>query len=214
MARHIFIDNSNTLGGAQKVATTVESGVPWTLIRLDLPSLFKLVEGTGIIATRVFSASGFTANHPVWGFARRANYELCLLRRVSGQSNREVEQGVDELLHLKMANAIIDHDAPQTMVIVSGDGNISAFGTSFVGQAERALRKGWYVNVCAWTPVMTGKYRDLKSEYPDKLSLSPLDGHYRELTFVKSGFLSYDQPDVTVAARTQSPLTDLVPQDD
>jgi hypothetical protein len=61
------------------------------------------------------------------------------------------------MLHLKIANAILDHKPPQTLVMVSGDGKVSKWDTSFPGQAERALRAGWTAEVWSWADGLTKK---------------------------------------------------------
>ncbi|UWS61925.1 hypothetical protein N2384_01310 [Bacillus paralicheniformis] len=92
------------------------------------------------------------------------------------------------MLHLKISNAILDFDPPQTLVILSGDGKGSDFGTSFPIQVKRALRHGWNVEIYS-TSMSFGKkyYKALKEEYNEKIQLIELDDYYEHLTFVKAG---------------------------
>jgi hypothetical protein len=150
MARHVFIDNSNIFGVAQRVAEARDTWEHWRSVRLYYKHLFKLVEGDDV-ATRGLAGSVPPDNEPLWQTARDLGYRTDLLLRVEGDDGRLVEQGVDEMLHLKIANAILDHKPPQTLVIVSGDGRVSEWDTSFPGQAERALKWGWNVEVWSWT---------------------------------------------------------------
>ncbi|KAH9919468.1 uncharacterized protein BXZ73DRAFT_92068 [Epithele typhae] len=64
------------------------------------------------------------------------------------------EQGVDELLQLKLHQAIADVDAPPagaTIVLATGDGNVGQFNEDgFLGCVRTALKKGWRVELYAW----------------------------------------------------------------
>lgn len=64
------------------------------------------------------------------------------------------EQGVDELLQLKLHQAIADTDKPPpnaTIVLATGDGNVGQFNDDgFLGPVRTALKKGWKVELYAW----------------------------------------------------------------
>jgi hypothetical protein len=64
------------------------------------------------------------------------------------------EQGVDELLQLKLHQAIADIDIPPpgaTIVLATGDGNVGQFNEEgFRGCVRTALKKGWRVELVAW----------------------------------------------------------------
>jgi hypothetical protein len=64
------------------------------------------------------------------------------------------EQGVDELLQLKLHQAIADvDDVPSnaTIVLATGDGNVGQFNEEgFLGCVRTALKKGWKVELYAW----------------------------------------------------------------
>ncbi|THH14771.1 hypothetical protein EW146_g5600 [Bondarzewia mesenterica] len=64
------------------------------------------------------------------------------------------EQGVDELLQLKLHQAIADVDVPpkgSTIVLATGDGNVGQFNEEgFLGCVRTALKKGWRVELYAW----------------------------------------------------------------
>ncbi|KAG1830459.1 hypothetical protein EV424DRAFT_1376714 [Suillus variegatus] len=75
----------------------------------------------------------------------------------SGGRNGRVryrEQGVDELLQLKLHQAIADADVPRpgaTIVLATGDGNVGQFSDQgFLGPVRIALKKGWRVELYAW----------------------------------------------------------------
>ncbi|KZT64738.1 hypothetical protein DAEQUDRAFT_752863 [Daedalea quercina L-15889] len=64
------------------------------------------------------------------------------------------EQGVDELLQLKLHQAIAHADevpAGATIVLATGDGNVGQFNEEgFLGCVRTALKKGWRVELYAW----------------------------------------------------------------
>ncbi|KAH9912462.1 uncharacterized protein B0H18DRAFT_1088430 [Fomitopsis serialis] len=64
------------------------------------------------------------------------------------------EQGVDELLQLKLLQAIADVDEVPlggTIVLATGDGNVGQFNEEgFLGCVRTALKKGWRVELYAW----------------------------------------------------------------
>ena len=64
------------------------------------------------------------------------------------------EQGVDELLQLKLHQAIADVDVVPpnaTIVLATGDGNAGQFNEEgFLGCVRTALKKGWRVELYAW----------------------------------------------------------------
>ncbi|KAF9540835.1 hypothetical protein EC957_003698 [Mortierella hygrophila] len=75
------------------------------------------------------------------------------------------EQGVDELLHLKMLETLLDHE-PSTIVLATGDGGDSEFGGGgFYAVIKRALNRGWHVEVVSWEDQLSGVYLDLALEY-------------------------------------------------
>lgn len=72
----------------------------------------------------------------------------------NGGRIRYREQGVDELLQLKLHQAIADADpVPRnaTIVLATGDGNVGQFNEDgFLGCVRTALKKGWKVELYAW----------------------------------------------------------------
>jgi hypothetical protein len=70
------------------------------------------------------------------------------------------EQGVDELLQLKLHQALAaTDDVPEgsTIVLATGDGNIGQFNEDgFLGPVRTALRRGWRVELYAWEDGLSG----------------------------------------------------------
>ena len=94
------------------------------------------------------SFGGTSESEPTNGVAGSSN---------STPSNGRVryrEQGVDELLQLKLHQAIADvDDVPEnaTIVLATGDGNVGQFNEEgFLGCVRTALKKGWKVELYSW----------------------------------------------------------------
>jgi hypothetical protein len=70
-----------------------------------------------------------------------------------------VEQGVDEILHLKILESIVDTDEPSTMVVATGDAAKAEYSEGFMKMIVRALKKGWKVELVAWSKSISMDYR-------------------------------------------------------
>ena len=90
---------------------------------------------------------------------------------------KRAEQAVDEVLHLGMLQSLLDADKPSTMVLASGDAAKAEFSDGFLKQVERALVKGWNVEVIAFKATTGFAYRDPAwvSRWGDSFRLIPLD---------------------------------------
>ncbi|KAF6760412.1 hypothetical protein DFP72DRAFT_959700 [Ephemerocybe angulata] len=73
------------------------------------------------------------------------------------------EQGVDELLQLKLHQAIADADVVpkgSTIVLATGDGNVGQFNEDgFLGPVRTALKRGWKVELYAWEDGLSRSWR-------------------------------------------------------
>lgn len=202
----MFVDNSNVIGGAQRAGRDIE-GAPWQSVRVYWRNFFRFIEADYLPLTRVFAGSLPPGNEELWQYARDYGYDTSLLHRVAQDDGRLAEQAVDEVLHLKIAEVLLDYEAPQTLVLVTGDGKISNFGTSFLAQAERAIKRGWRVDVIAWKASMSRNYDTLANRHKDCVEIVHLDDIYRSITFLRP--VEYaDQAGSTLTApeRIVSPL--------
>ncbi|KAJ3712907.1 hypothetical protein C8R42DRAFT_780303 [Lentinula raphanica] len=71
------------------------------------------------------------------------------------QRVRYREQGVDELLQLKLHQVLASIDGPppkgSTIILATGDGNVGQFNEEgFLGGVRTALKRGWKVELYAW----------------------------------------------------------------
>ncbi|KIJ64012.1 hypothetical protein HYDPIDRAFT_168113 [Hydnomerulius pinastri MD-312] len=93
----------------------------------------------------------------------------------SGSSSSRVryrEQGVDELLQLKLHQAIAASDpapANATIVLATGDGNVGQFNEEgFLGPVRLALQRGWKIELYAWEEGLSRTWRREFSTGPYK----------------------------------------------
>lgn len=82
------------------------------------------------------------------------------------------EQGVDELLQLKLHQAIADVDVVPpnaTIVLATGDGNVGQFNEEgFLGCVRTALKKGWRVELYAWEGGLSRSWKREFGEGPHR----------------------------------------------
>lgn len=82
------------------------------------------------------------------------------------------EQGVDELLQLKLHQAIAATDPPPpnaTIVLATGDGNVGQFSEEgFLGPVRLALQRGWKIELYAWEEGLSRAWKRAFSDGPWK----------------------------------------------
>jgi hypothetical protein len=100
----------------------------------------------------------------------------------SGGRVRYREQGVDELLQLKLLQAVSNVDVPppgSTIVLATGDGNVSQFNEEgFRGCVRTALKKGWHVELYAWEAGLsrTWVHEFAEGQWASRFRIIPIDG--------------------------------------
>jgi hypothetical protein len=96
---------------------------------------------------------------------------------------RWVEQGVDEILHLKILESLLDTDEPATIVLATGDAAEAEFSGGFMKMVERALRRGWTVELVSFSQVTSYAYRkkEFRARWGNHFKMIALDGYLEEL---------------------------------
>lgn len=134
--------------------------------------------------------------------ARSLGYEASILERVfkerpnrlgqystsSGSEStterrlRMVEQAVDEVIHLKILESLLDYP-PSTVVLASGDGAAGEYSLGFTRVIERCLERGWKVELMSFKKNLSGFYRDrdFRRRWGDQFRFVPLDEFVEEL---------------------------------
>jgi len=210
MAVHVFFDNSNVIWGARYACIDLEPQVYEYAIRLHFENLFSLIEGGRDITTKVLAGSAPPSCDALWAYAEKHGYTTDLLRKVEREDGTLGEQGVDELFHLKIANALLDNDSG-ILAIATGDGKVSKFGTGFLTQIDRALAHGWDVELWSWSQVCHHKYQEYNDDPSKRFKLHLLNFHYYDITFLRGGEYYRDLPNgvrqhIRVTDRPARPL--------
>jgi hypothetical protein len=210
MAIHVFYDNSNIIWGARYACGDLEPEVYEFAVRIHFNNIFQLIENSREVATKVLAGSVPPSSEPLWAYAQQNGYTTDLLRKVEKEDGTIGEQGVDELLHLKIANTLLDYPTG-TLAIATGDGRTSKFGTGFLAQIDRALKHGWMVELWTWSQVCHHKYREYDEDNTKNLKLNEFDFHYYSITFLRQGEYYRDLPDgirqrIVVPNRNVRPL--------
>jgi len=94
-----------------------------------------------------------------------------------------VEQGVDEILHLKMMESIVDTEEPSTMVLATGDAAQAEYSQGFMKMTQRALKAGWKVELVSWSKNISKAYTSnaFRREWGEKFRIVELDDYAEEL---------------------------------
>jgi hypothetical protein len=102
---------------------------------------------------------------------------------VNASSERWVEQGVDEILHLKILESLVDTDEPATIVLATGDAAVAEYSEGFMRMVERALQRGWTVELVSFSQVTSYSYRkkEFRDKWQDSFQLVELDSYVEEL---------------------------------
>ncbi|KAH6677209.1 hypothetical protein B0J14DRAFT_697833 [Halenospora varia] len=93
------------------------------------------------------------------------------------------EQAVDEILHLKMLESLLETSEPSTIVLASGDGAEAEYSGGFFKYVELALKKGWKVEVVAWMDGLSKEYqsKSFMKKWEGQFYILPLDDFSEEL---------------------------------
>ncbi|KAK4124127.1 hypothetical protein N657DRAFT_655444 [Parathielavia appendiculata] len=70
------------------------------------------------------------------------------------------EQGVDELLHLKILQSAMDTPYPATMVLATGDAATAQYSDGFKKNIERVLAVGWNIELYGWSRNISSAWRE------------------------------------------------------
>lgn len=186
MTIHVFWDNSNIYGGMMDAQKIIEPDVPKVAMRIDFENLVNLVHQGRPTGNLVLAGSVPPECQTLWKHAQGHGYDTKLLKRVDNK-----EQAVDEVLHLRIADTVLDilpNKKNQTIILLTGDGATSPVGgSSFPRHLEQALKNGICCEVYSWSPCLSRSFMGLQNNFPNKMKVINLDDYYFQLTFVKAG---------------------------
>jgi hypothetical protein len=205
---HIFVDISNILIGfhdALKLAHHIPTTTRIRRVPLSFYNLSLILERGRPASKRVLAGSDLI---PSITDAAALGYETNILSRVqkakeltprqkkyispsgSGSETTKlfapekwVEQGVDEILHLKMLESILDAESPSTIVLATGDAAEAEYSGGFMRMVERALERGWVVELVSFKGNTSGAYkaRAFRERWQRRFRSISLDMYLEEL---------------------------------
>ncbi|OQE43389.1 hypothetical protein PENCOP_c003G02660 [Penicillium coprophilum] len=102
---------------------------------------------------------------------------------VAASEERWVEQGVDEILHLKILESLLDTEKAATIVLATGDAAVAEFSGGFMRMVERALQRGWNVELVSFSQGTSYAYRkkEFRTQWGACFKLVELDRYVEEL---------------------------------
>ncbi|KAJ5295869.1 hypothetical protein PENANT_c001G08468 [Penicillium antarcticum] len=207
---HIFVDMSNIMVGfhdAVKLSRNIPLETRIRRIHMSFTNLALIMERGRYAAKRVLVGSD---RLPSIDEAETLGYEANIMSRVqkfkhttprrnnkprkipgfgpSGgpetvASGRWAEQGVDELLHMKILESLVDIVEPATIVLATGDAAVAEYSGGFMCQVERALQRGWSIELVSFTNVTSYAYRkkEFRAQWGDRFKMVELDPYIEEL---------------------------------
>jgi hypothetical protein len=94
-----------------------------------------------------------------------------------------VEQAVDEILHLKILESLIDADRPSTIVLATGDAAEAEYSGGFMRMVERALEKGWMVELVSFKLNTSSAYKrkEFRAKWGRMFKWTQLDAYVEQL---------------------------------
>eukprot|EP01134_Creolimax_fragrantissima_P005114 CFRG5114T1 len=180
----IFVDHSNVFFGAQKSrsANPLDEGAYLAdrRLRLCVKQLVRLVERGRNVETRKVVGANPNVEDPIWDEWRGQNYDT----RIGLRTMENTEQFVDDALHSEILRNLLMHTEPQTLVIMSGDGNPNNGGTTFPWCCEEALKRKWKVEVYAYAMSCSREYARLRKRYPQQMWITYLDDYQQIISYI------------------------------
>lgn len=178
---YVFWDHSNIFVGAQHVAAERDGVLHAAKVRIQLKALSHLATWGRPDATKPIIVASETPYVSMGVILNQIHAHVEIYER-GATSN--TEQAVDAALQVHMLRALVDEPEPCVAVLLSGDGAGYENGIGFRADLERMARKGWGVEVLAWTHSCDEALRKWAEEAGVFI---PLEKYYDYLTFVDGG---------------------------
>ena len=160
---HIFVDVSNILIGTQ----TQHNRSRNFITELNISNLVDMVVGLRDATQRV-AVGSVHREQSFWQEWEQLGFTTQILKRVN-IDGRQCEQAVDDVLHAQMLAAVSNnYPSPRTLVLLSGDGGRNNERTNFPEVIERAMLRGWSVEVWAWAATTSSVYKNFVLNYPSR----------------------------------------------
>jgi len=96
---------------------------------------------------------------------------------------KQGEQGVDEVLHLKLLQSAMDKPSGGTIVLATGDAAHAEYSDGFKKNIERVLAFGWNIELYGWSRNISSAWRDpvFAQQWGRRFRIIELDDFCEEL---------------------------------
>lgn len=179
MPIQLFWDNSNIWLVGRNVCSQRERGDE-SAFRIHFSHLFDFVVNQRQVDFAFVAGSVPPAQDPLW--KRFDNLGIQVVKQERGQQSG-CEVAVDEAIQLQMANQALSVTLPDTMVLLTGDGEGYSQGRGFIRQLELVHSHGWHIELVSWD---AGCNRSLKTFAQAKGVYRPLEPVYDKVTFINN----------------------------
>lgn len=176
MSVNIFWDNSNILLVGRNFSTDQEPGHKKDF-RIYFRNLLQFAANNRDVSYAFVAGSIPPQNDNLWQYFKKLGAVVETQER-GILNNKEV--AVDEIIHKKMLERIVDVKTPETIVLLMGDGNGYAQGKGFIRQLERAVDYHWEIEVISWNIGCNKRLKEFASHYGTYRELDPV---YNSVTF-------------------------------
>jgi hypothetical protein len=88
-----------------------------------------------------------------------------------------------QIQYLILTNKVVEGNAQQHLVLITGDGNANDDRTSFPKIVSVALEHQWTVELWSWKASLSSKFLTIQKKYPHKFQINHLDPHRSKITF-------------------------------
>ncbi|KAI9745938.1 MAG: hypothetical protein M1818_000619 [Claussenomyces sp. TS43310] len=195
MAKHTY--TSRAPFSYKSFATVLERGRPiarrcllGSVDRSGLPEYMREAEKCGYEVSaleRVEKRRDYTDRKNCGGNGYVTSSQSSGSEAPLSKSTKTGEQGVDEILQMKMLESLIDCDEPSTMVLATGDAAEAEFSAGFLRNVERALNKGWQVELVSWKANMSSAWRAkaFTKKWKGQFKIIELDWYSEEFLTLK-----------------------------
>ena len=178
MSVNIFWDNSNIMWVGRNFSMRQEPGHEKDF-RIYFRNLLQFAANNRVVSYAFMAGSIPPQNDSLWQYFKKLGVIVEIQER-GILKNKEI--AVDEAIHTRILERIVDVKAPETIVLLTGDGNGYTQGKGFIRQLERALEYHWKIEVISWNVGCNQNLKEFASHYGTYRELDPV---YNSVTFTK-----------------------------
>ena len=176
MSVNIFLDNSNIMLVGRNFSMSQEPGHEKDF-RIYFRNLLQFAANKRAVSYAFMAGSIPPQNDNLWQYFKKLGVDIKIQER-GILNNKEI--AVDEAIHKKILERIVDVKTPETIVLLTGDGNGYAQGKGFIRQLERAVDYHWAIEVISWNIGCSKALKEFAIRYGTYRALDPV---YDSVTF-------------------------------